>query len=219
MTLWYNSLSNLQLKAGGISRAFLSPRDQPLSESSPVCYQTCQTTCSEHKTIAGGFGLIFPYSLAWISVILQQKAAACFFSSVRRHGGPWGSMRRNFLTRHTSCMGLGSKKKDAPLKPDLCQPVMLATKRSPFTKGDPTPGEHCACFPPVFQTQALSHHPAWQEYMTQHMFSCLKLKMSIGKPARLAETKEFFLLRTGAHALMESPLSQGTVGLAPGFPA
>lgn len=120
--------------------------------------------------------------------------------------GPWGSMRHNFLTRHTSCVGLRSKKKDAPLKPDLCQPVMPGTERSPFTKGDPTPGEHCACFPPVFQTQALSHHLAWQEYMTQHMLSCLKLAMSIGRPARLAETKEIFFCSGLEPVLWWSPL-------------
>lgn len=132
--------------------------------------------------------------------------------------GPWGSMRRNFLTRHTSCVGLGIKKKDAPLKPDLCQPVMRATKRSPFTKGDPTPGEHCACFPPVFQTQALSHHPAWQEYMTQHMFSCLKLKMSIGRPARLAETKEFFFAQDWSSRSDGVPCVSGDSGAGARFP-
>lgn len=132
--------------------------------------------------------------------------------------GPWGSMRRNFLTRHTSCVGLGIKKKDAPLKPDFCQPVMRATKRSPFTKGDPTPGEHCACFPPVFQTQALSHHPAWQEYMTQHMFSCLKLKMSIGRPARLAETKEFFFAQDWSSRSDGVPCVSGDSGAGARFP-
>lgn len=109
-------------------------------------------------------------ALAWISVMLQQRQLL-FLSSVRRHGRYLRENEPWFLDYPQLLWDQGAKQKMLHLSQISASQLCLLLKEA-LLKRVLQP-YHCAHYHPLFLTQALPCDPAWQEYMTQHMFSCL----------------------------------------------